>query len=258
MAKYLIESMVFFFGMCVGSFMNVCIFRLPDPEKSIVRPRSMCPKCNTMIPFYDNIPVLSYILLQRKCRFCKTKIPFRYPLVELLGGLFALCAYLRFGLSLTGLAYYLFIVALLVITFIDMDHRIIPDRITLPGIPVFFITALILQTVTFKDALLGILSGGGVLFAIGWIYYQIKQKEGMGGGDVKLLAMIGAFIGWQGVFFTIFVASAAGTFVGLITMLVQRKDMKLAIPFGPFLAIGAILYIFFGSGIIEWYLKLVR
>ncbi|MFC1798677.1 prepilin peptidase [Thermodesulfobacteriota bacterium] len=258
MSKYMIEFMVFFFGMCVGSFMNVCIFRLPDPEKSIVRPRSMCPKCHTMIPFYDNIPVFSYILLQRKCRFCKTSIPFRYPMVELLGGLFAFCVFLRFGLTLTGLIYYLFIVALLVITFIDMDHRIIPDRITLPGIPVFFIAALIVPTVTLKDSLLGILTGGGILFAIGWTYYLITKKEGMGGGDVKLLAMIGAFIGWQGVFFTIFVASAVGTFTGLIAMSIQRKGMKLAIPFGPFLSIGAILYIFFGPRLIYWYLNMIR
>lgn len=258
MSRYIIDFMVFFFGMCVGSFMNVCIFRLPDPEKSIVRPRSMCPNCNTMIPLYDNIPMLSYILLRRSCRFCKTPIPIRYPLVELLGGLFALAVFLRFGPTLAGLTNYLFVSVLLVVAFIDLDHRIIPDRITLPGLPIFFIAALLTPAVTWIDALLGILVGGGILFGIGWLYYRITQKEGMGGGDIKLLAMIGAFTGWQGVCFTIFVASGIGTLVGVVFMLLQRQNMKLAIPFGPFLSIGAILYIFFGNDIIAWYLNLVR
>jgi leader peptidase (prepilin peptidase)/N-methyltransferase len=258
MSRYIIEFMVFFFGICVGSFMNVCIFRLPDPARSIVRPRSMCPNCNTTIPFYDNIPILSYILLGRSCRFCKTPIPMRYPLVELLGGLFALGALLRFGPTIAGLVNYLFISVLLVVAFIDLDHRIIPDRITLPGIPIFFAVSLLQPAVSWIDALLGILIGGGILFGIGWLYYRITQKEGMGGGDIKLLAMIGAFTGWQGVCFTIFVASGVGTLAGIVFMLVQHQGMKLAIPFGPFLSIGAILYIFYGTDMMIWYLNLLR
>ena len=139
MFRYMIEIMVFVFGMCVGSFMNVCIFRLPDPDKSIVHPRSMCPACATPIPFYDNIPVLSYIFLRGRCRHCNIRISFRYPLIEIMGGLFSLCVFLRFGLSVESLLYYAFICCLLVITFIDIDLQIIPDLITLPGIPVFFI-----------------------------------------------------------------------------------------------------------------------
>ncbi len=258
MIENAIEFMVFFFGLCVGSFLNVCIYRLPVPGMSIVHPRSMCPECNTQISFYDNIPVVSYLLLNRRCRHCKTPIPIRYPLVELMGGLFSLCAYVRFGFTLTALIYYAFIAALLVITFIDLDHQIIPDRITLPGIPIFFIASLALPTVTVKDALLGILLGGGLLFAIGWTYQMLTRKEGMGGGDIKLLAMIGSLLGWQGVLFTIFSASAVGTLVGIVAMIRQRKDMKLAIPFGPFLSLGAILYVFLGTRIIYWYLGVLR
>jgi len=257
MSIFLFKFMIFVFGMCVGSFMNVCIFRLPV-SKSIVHPRSMCPKCGTMIPFYDNIPVLSYIWLRRRCRNCKTVIPFRYPLIELMGGFFALCVFLRFGLTWVALVYYVFIAALIVITFIDIDHQIIPDHITLPGIPLFFLASFILPAVSYKESLLGLLLGGGSLFLIGWGYSLITKKEGMGGGDVKLLAMIGVLLGWQGVFFTIFMASGVGTFAGIITMLQQRKNMKLAIPFGPFLSIGAITYIFWGSRIIYWYINVMR
>jgi len=257
MSHIVIEIMIFMFGMCVGSFMNVCIYRLPV-SKSIVHPRSMCPHCKTPIPFYDNIPVFSYILLRRKCRFCKSPIPFRYPVVELLGGLFSLGVFLKFGLSLEGLIYYIFIATLLVITFIDIDHQIIPDRITLPGIVVFFLASFALPSISLKDSLLGLLVGGGTLFLIGWSYSLITHKEGMGGGDIKLLAMIGVLIGWKGILFTIFTSSATGTIAGIIKMLHQRKNMKLAIPFGPFLSIGAILYIFFGPQIIYWYFKLLR
>jgi len=258
MSLYLIEIIVFFFGLCIGSFMNVCIFRLPK-SKSILRPpRSMCPQCDAMIASYDNIPIVSYVLLRAKCRHCRAPIAIRYPLVELMGGLFALCVYLRFGLTLEGLIYYAFIVALLVITFIDIDHQIIPDRITLPGIPVFFLAALVLPQMTPLNSLFGLLLGGGTLLLIGLAYQLITQKEGMGGGDIKLLAMIGVLLGWEGVLFTVFTASAVGTLAGLVAMLQQRKGMKLAIPFGPFLSIGAITYIFFGPKLIYWYFNLLR
>ncbi len=256
-ADYLLWFLIFLFGLCVGSFMNVCIFRLPNSQ-SIVRPRSKCPQCGNMIKFYDNIPVLSYLLLRRKCRYCKAPISFRYPLVELMAGFFALCVVLKFGLTLEGLIYYFLIMVLLVITFIDIDHQIIPDRITLPGIPLFFLASFAVSTVSFKDSLLGLLVGGGSLFAVAWGYQLVTKREGMGGGDIKLLAMIGPLIGWQGVLFTIFVASAVGTLVGIVSMVGQAKDRKLLIPFGPFLSIGAILYIFLGPVLISWYLKLLR
>ena len=242
--------------MCIGSFLNVCIYRLPE-SKSIVRPASTCPKCQTPIRFYDNIPVLSYLWLRGKCRACRAPISFRYPLVELISGLFALCVVLSFGLNLESLVYYLFICTLLIVTFIDLDHQIIPDVLTLPGIPIFFIASLAVDDVSTKDALLGILVGGGSLLAVAWGYSLLTGKEGMGGGDIKLLAMIGALIGWKGVCFTIFVSSAIGTVAGVLVMLSTKGGRKLVIPFGPFLSIAAVIYIFFGNDLLLWYYRLV-
>jgi len=253
--QWQLTLMAFVFGMCVGSFLNVCIYRIPA-AKSIVYPGSRCPSCGTGIRFYDNIPVLSYLLLRGKCRQCHAKIAIRYPLIELLGGFFAIVVFLKFGLSIEAAVYYAFIAVLMAITFIDIDHRIIPDVLSLPGIVVFFLAALAVPTVTWKESLIGILVGGGSLFLVAWIYHLLTRKEGMGGGDIKLLAMIGALIGWKGVFFTIFVASATGTLIGLTVMMATRQNMKLAVPFGPFLAIGAISYIFFGPPLIYWYFHL--
>ena len=182
----------------------------------------------------------------------------RYPIVEILGGLFALGAYVKYGLSFEALIYFVFIAVLLVITFIDIDHQIIPDIITLPGIPIFFIAGFALPRVNWIDSFIGILVGGGSLLLVAWVYHLITKKEGMGGGDIKLLAMIGAVTGWQGVLFTIFVASAVGTLSGILVMLKARKSMKLAIPFGPFLAIGGIAYIFFGPQLVYWYFGILR
>ena len=257
MPLYLIEIFIFILGLCIGSFLNVCIYRLPASQ-SIAHPGSRCPKCGTSIAFYDNIPVISYLWLKGHCRYCRVKIPMRYPIVELLGGLFALSTFLKFGLTLQSLVYFAFIACLLVVTFIDLDHRIIPDIITLPGIPIFFAASFAVTSVAFKDALLGILIGGGSLFFVAWTYSLITKKEGMGGGDIKLLAMMGALMGWQGVLFTIFVSSLVGTLSGLAVMVQSRKGMKLAVPFGPFLAIGGITYIFFGTQLIGWYFNLLR
>ena len=250
-----INILIFIFGLCIGSFMNVCIYRIPI-SKSIATPRSMCPGCNSLISAYDNIPVISYILLKGKCRNCGIPISLRYPLVETISGLTAIAVFMRFGISAEGLIYFTFVSALVVITFIDIDHRIIPDIISLPGIPIgFLLASLVLPSMNYKTSLTGILTGGGSLLAVAWIYNLITKKEGMGGGDIKLLAMIGAFTGWKGVLFTIFVASAVGTLAGIAVMLKTQKGMKLAVPFGPFLSIGAVLYIFFGSEIISWYIK---
>ena len=256
MLTYLVEVSIFIFGLCIGSFLNVCIYRLPA-SKSIVHPRSMCSNCGTLIAAYDNIPVLSYLWLKGRCRHCQIKISLRYPMVELLGGLFALGTFLKFGLTLEALIYYLFFAALLIVTFIDIDHRIIPNVITLPGIPICFAASFALPTINYREALLGILIGGGSLFLVAWIYSLITKKEGMGGGDIKLLAMMGAIVGWQGVLFTIFLASLVGTLAGLAAMLQSRKGMKLAVPFGPFLSIGSITYIFFGTPLITWYFNLL-
>ena len=256
MLPYSVEVFAFIFGLCIGSFLNVCIFRLPASQ-SITKPRSHCPNCNELIRFYDNIPILSYLVLRGRCRFCKEKISLRYPVVEFLTGLFALVTYLKYGITLEALIYYVFVSALIVITFIDIDHQIIPDIITLPGIPLFFAAGFALPGITYIDAIIGILAGGGSLFLVAWIYHLVTKKEGMGGGDIKLLAMIGALIGWQGVLFTIFVASAVGTISGILVMLKARKSMKLAIPFGPFLAIGGIAYIFIGPQLIYWYFNIL-
>jgi leader peptidase (prepilin peptidase)/N-methyltransferase len=182
----------------------------------------------------------------------------RYPLVELLSGLFALMSFLKYGFSWEAVIYFLFIAALLTITFIDIDHQIIPDIISLPGIPIGFAASFALTAITYIDSLLGILIGGGSLFLVAWVYHLLTKKEGMGGGDIKLLAMIGAVIGWKGVLFTIFVASAIGTVSGLLVMLKARRSLKLAIPFGPFLAIGGIAYIFFGPELIAWYFNILN
>lgn len=252
----MIDVFTFIFGLCIGSFLNVCIYRLPA-AKSISHPRSSCTNCGELIRFYDNIPVISYMILKGRCRFCSEPISLRYPVVEILTGLFALITFVKYGLTLEALIYFIFIAALLVITFIDIDHQIIPDVITLPGIPIFFIASFALPEINYLESILGILIGGGSLLLVAWTYNLITKKEGMGGGDIKLLAMLGAVIGWKGVLFTIFVASAVGTISGMLVMLKTRKSRKLAIPFGPFLAIGGITYVFFGSQLIFWYFKLL-
>ena len=253
MSNLIISVFSFCVGLCIGSFLNVCISRLPR-GMSIVNPGSRCPQCGTPIRFYDNIPVLSYLLLRAKCRGCGGSISVRYPAVELLTGAMACGIVLKHGPTIPALIYFLFIAALIVVAIIDLDHRIIPDRISLTGIAAGLVASLVLPEVTWTDSLIGVLAGGGSLFAVAWGYYLLTGKEGMGGGDIKLLAMIGAFTGWQGVVFTIFAASATGTAVGLVLMASAGKNLKFAVPFGPFLSLGAVVYLFFGQAIIHWYL----
>ena len=253
--NHMLMGMVAIFGLCIGSFLNVCIYRIPA-QKSIVSPGSACPGCGTAIRFYDNIPLVSYLSLGGKCRQCQSPISFRYPLIEMLTGAFSVGLFLKFGLSIQTIVYFVFICVLIVITFIDIDHRIIPDRITLPGIFVFFSAAFAIPSLSWIDSLLGIVIGGGSLFLVAVVYHLLAHKEGMGGGDIKLLAMIGALVGWKGVFFTIFVSSAVGTLAGLLIMIVTRQNLKLAVPFGPFLSIGAATYIFFGPQLLTWYFQL--
>ena len=253
MSNLVIGGFVFVFGLCIGSFLNVCIYRIPAAV-SIVTPESRCPKCHMPIRFYDNIPILSFLWLRGRCRGCGTKIAVRYPLIEFLTGGFAFCCFLRFGPTPAAPVYFMFIAALIVVTFIDIDHQIVPDSISLPGIPIGFAVAFLLPGIRPLDSLIGILIGGGSLFAVAFGYQLLTGNEGMGGGDVKLLAMIGAFVGWKGVALTILVASVTGTAVGLVLMLFARKNLKFAVPFGPFLSIGAVVYIFFGPPIIQWYL----
>jgi len=245
----------FIFGAVVGSFLNVCICRLPK-EESVVFPPSHCPACGFRIPFYDNIPLVSWILLGGKCRSCRGAISIRYPLVELITALLTLFLFKKFGLSLPFGILFIFCSAMVVITFIDLDHMIIPDIISLPGIILGFVFSFFIPQLGWLNSLLGILAGGGSLYLVASLYQRFTGKEGMGGGDIKLLAMMGAFFGWKAIPFIIFMASLVGSVIGVTLMLVQRKDGKLAIPFGPFLALGSIVYIFYGRQIIHWYLGL--
>lgn len=246
---------VFVFGAIVGSFLNVCIHRIPAGA-SVVFPASHCPSCDQPIAPYDNIPVLSYILLRGRCRTCKARISARYPFVELLSGWAAMACLGLDGLSPYFLIHFAFLAALIVITFIDLDHQIIPDPISLPGIAVGFLAAVVLGEPTWLASLLGILLGGGVLWAVAEGYYWLTGREGMGGGDIKLLAMIGAFLGWAAVPVTLLISSLGGTLVGLALLLFQGRDTRTPIPFGPFLAFGAVCALFFGKELIAWYLGL--
>jgi len=246
--------LIFFFGCCLGSFLNVCIYRLPR-NLSVVAPRSFCPHCQTPIRAYDNIPLLSYLFLGGKCRNCRAEISWRYPLVEALTGGVALSLFLKFGPSFLFFSTLGFAAALIVIAFIDLDRRIIPDVISLPGIAVGFLLAVFGSMVTIKESLIGIAAGGGSLYLVAFVYQLLTKREGMGGGDVKLLAMIGAWLGWKAILFTLFFASLSGTFIGGGAMLIQKEGRHYAIPFGPFLAFSALAYIFFGSQLINWYLN---
>jgi len=243
---YLMNCLAFFFGAAIGSFLNVCIFRLPE-KKSIVRPSSQCPYCHHPIRFYDNIPIISFAVLGGKCRDCLGKISWRYPLVELITALLSLLLFLKFGFSPDFFVFFIFTAVLIVITFIDLDHQIIPDVLTLPGIPLFFLAAVFIIKVPWLEALLGLLIGGGVLFLIAFVYELISKREGMGGGDIKLLAMIGGFLGWKSLIFVLLFSSFTGAIIGVTAMMIKKQDMKYAVHFGPFLSAAAVAYIFWGD-----------
>jgi leader peptidase (prepilin peptidase)/N-methyltransferase len=247
----------FVLGTIVGSFLNVCIHRIPQ-GKSIITPSSHCPRCKTPIRFYDNIPLVSFIILKGRCRKCEAPISLRYPLVEFLMGLFSLILLLRFGISTLYLIYLAFFASLTLVSFIDLPLRIIPDVISLPGIVIGLVISFLHPQMSVKDSLMGVLLGGGSLYAVASVYHLVTKREGMGGGDVKLLAMIGAFIGWKGVLFTILCSSFIGTVVGVTLMLVFSADSKYAVPFGPFLSLGAVIYVLWGEVLITWYLGLLR
>jgi leader peptidase (prepilin peptidase)/N-methyltransferase len=245
------------FGAMIGSFLNVCIYRLPK-EESIVWPGSHCPHCQKSIRFYDNIPLLSYFLLRGKCRYCEGSISIQYPLVEGVTVLSSLLLIMKFGLSLSFLFYFAFVAALTVVTVIDLYHQIIPDVISLPGIGVGLLASLLIPQITFWNSLIGILLGGGSLFLVATLYQWFFKREGMGGGDVKLLAMIGAFLGWKAVILTILLSSLIGSITGIVIMVLKGKNFKYAIPFGPFLSLGAVISLFYGERLIRWYLYLNR
>jgi leader peptidase (prepilin peptidase)/N-methyltransferase len=235
----------FLFGTIIGSFLNVVILRLPDPGTSIVFPSSHCPKCKKSLSWYENIPILSYLVLGGKCSHCKVSISPQYPIVELLTGLLAVAVIANFGLSLTALGFFLFCAALVTIIWIDLHHQIIPDVISLPGIIFGFAFSFISFFVTWQESLIGLLAGGGIFYAVSYSYYLLRRQEGLGGGDIKLLAMLGAFLGWQSLLFIIFASSVTGTVAGLFAMRSQKKGGATRIPFGPFLAVSGLFYLFF-------------
>lgn len=238
--------LIFIFGLLWGSFFNVCIVRLPKNE-SVIWGRSACPQCKSLIPWFCNIPLFSYLLLKGKCRDCKTPISAEYPIVELLSGLMFLGLFLYFDWSKELIANWVFCSALLVISVIDLHHQIIPDEISLPGILVGFLFALWVGKISWVESLLGILLGGGSFLLIAWGYEKISKREGLGGGDIKLLGMIGAWLGVKSLLIVIVLSSLLGSIVGIGAMVFQKKDFKTAIPFGPFLALGALAYLFFGN-----------
>ena len=264
------EIIVFLFGRVIGSFLNVCIYRLPG-GLSIVHPGSFCPGCKHPIAWFDNIPVFSYIALRGKCRNCKKSISARYPLVELLTASLFVILLVAFGPGVKFLAYLILSCGLIIATFTDFDHRIIPDVISCPGIIVGFLISVLypplhgsshpwnllfsLRGAAILDSLSGILVGGGVLYALGILGKAIFKKEAMGGGDVKLLAMIGAFAGWRLALLTVFISSVIGSIAGLI---IKIKSKNSYIPYGPYLAIASLISIIWGESLISWYVaKLV-
>jgi len=243
----------FCFGAIVGSFLNVVILRLPSEDESVVFPASHCTSCMADLHWYENIPVLSFLVLRGKCSHCKAKISFQYPVVELSMAILSAALVQRFGLTITTAGYFLFCAALLVIIWIDIQHQIIPDVISLPGIIIGLLFSTICPVLYWKDSLLGILAGGGILYAIALLYFLWRKIDGMGGGDIKLLAMIGAFLGWQSLPFVILASSLSGTVVGLLAMIKQKKGGQTRIPFGPFLSISALAYLFFQGKIFLLY-----
>lgn len=246
----------FLFGLILGSFLNVCIHRIPI-KKSVVNPPSSCPKCSENIRFYDNIPVISYIFLLGKCRYCRQSIPMRYPVVEIITGLLSTALFIRYGLSYQYPIFLLFSACLVIISFIDLDHKIIPDIISLPGVFLGLVISFFFDHISWMDSLIGAIGGGGFLFLIAVVFERLTGKEGMGGGDVKLLAMIGAWMGWKALPFIILISSLTGTLIGGGSLLLARKGLRAKIPFGPFLALGALVYFFFGPEIVNWYLRLI-
>ena len=232
-------------GAIVGSFLNVCIYRIPS-GKSIVFPASYCPTCGHPVKVYDNIPIISYILLRGKCRNCHERISPIYPAIELLTAVMSLILFRKYGLSFEYLFSFVFTCALIVITFIDLKHQIIPDIITLPGIPLFALAAIFFMDVTIKDSLIGILAGGGCLYLVAVLYPLHFVLAGP-----QDEAMLGGFLGWQSLWFVIMASSLIGAAAGISVMISKGKDSKYAIPFGPFLSIGAIAYIFWGNMVMK-------
>jgi leader peptidase (prepilin peptidase)/N-methyltransferase len=265
-------------GLTIGSFLNVCILRLPQ-GKSISIPRSHCPRCQKLISLHDNIPLLSYLLLGGKCRHCKAKISARYPFVEALSALISILLYLKFGLGLEWFIFLAFSGAVLVLAFIDIDHRILPDPITLNGIWIGVLVSVFLlrpspfvtrvfewigydaspYLIGFVGSLLGMIVGGGLLWGVAEAYLRVRGVEGMGFGDVKMMAMVGAFLGAPLTLLTIMIGSLLGSVIGLLFIQFSGKSREYELPFGTFLGLAAIIAVLYGDDLIRLYVdRLIR
>jgi leader peptidase (prepilin peptidase)/N-methyltransferase len=241
-------------GLSVGSFLNVCIHRLPRGE-SLNSPPSRCPHCDYRLRWFDNIPLVSYALLGGRCRQCRARISIRYPIVELITMALFVVHGAVFGWTPLLVPRLVFACAMVVLFAIDLEHHLLPNVITLPGIAVGLIASAVLPP-GIVDALIGVLIGGGVLWLIGEAYFRYSGHEGMGGGDVKMLAMIGAFLGWKLVLVTLVLSSVLGSVIGLIVIAARKGGMKYALPYGTFLALGALVASLAGDAIVNWYVAL--
>ncbi len=242
-------------GLCLGSFANVCIYRIPQ-NKSIVHPASSCLHCGAKLRFFDNIPLVSYLLLIGRCRACNGSISMRYPLVEILTAILSLALFVRFGFGLQYIQFMLFAGTLLILSFIDFDHKILPDVLTLPGILAGWLASFLPGGISWVDSLIGLIAGGGSLYLVAFAYERITGREGLGGGDIKLLAMIGAWMGWVSLPLIVLMSSLSGAVIGSIFILSGGKGARTQIPFGPFLSMGALFYLFWGREITYWYFGL--
>lgn len=239
------------FGLAIGSFLNVAIHRLPRRE-SLVRPASRCPSCGTALRWHDNVPVLGYAWLGGKCRSCRAPISIRYPIVELITMAVFLAHYPVFDWTPLLAVRFLFACALIVLFAIDLEHHLLPDAITLPGIAAGLAFSLFVPP-GIRDAFIGAIAGGGILWLIGEAYFRYSGQEGMGGGDVKMLAMIGAFLGWQQVILTLVLSSVAGSIAGILLLATRRGGLKYELPYGTFLALAALVASLVGERIVAWY-----
>jgi leader peptidase (prepilin peptidase) / N-methyltransferase len=272
----LIGIFVFLFGLVIGSFLNVCILRIPE-GKSIVHPASACPKCAAEIRPYDNIPVVSFLLLGGKCRQCKAPISPMYPVVELLTGVLFLGSYYAFDLTAEALKWAVFSALMIVLVFTDLRERILPDAVNYTGLGLglalsFFTrptdgTSLFIANrafafpppapvLSFADALFGAAVGSGLLWLVSEAYFRLRGREGMGLGDVKMMLMAGAFLGAKRTLLTIFAGSILGSILGIAFILARKKDTEYELPFGTFLGMAALLVVFFGTPFVNWYQSL--
>ncbi len=243
----------FILGLFIGSFLNVCIYRIPKGE-SVVWPPSHCPECGERIKPYDNIPVISYLILKGKCRSCGERISYQYPAVELLTGLLTAAAVCRFGLTFSALYYLILTYYLIVVSFIDLKTMEVPVRLSYGALLSGLLLSFFVPNHSFKEAVFGASFGAGIILFIIETYYVFTGKEGMGYGDANIMAVVGAFLGWKKALLTLFLASFVGALIGIALILINKDKREKAIPFGPFLSIGALLSLYFGDALIKWYL----